>query len=263
MIARNDIYPYPLYDKRVVITRAASQSHELAELLRGRGAEPFLYPCLDFAPPDNMNPLDTALREASQGKFDWLVLTSTNAVQAVKARLEVLRLQLVVPYVGAVGPSTAEAVRRDLGLQVNGMGEEFRSTSLAEVIDLKQGARVLLPKADIAPNALARKLETRGAQVQSVIAYRTVMGQGGVKLPALLRERSVDAITFASPSAVRNFLWRLVDEGGGTQDLRSVTIACIGPETRQRAINCGLHVHATPPITTLTSLVQSLEDVYR
>ncbi len=263
MIARNDIYPYPLYGKRIVITRATSQSHEFADLLRGRGAEPLVYPCLDFAPPDDMNPLDGALREASQGKFDWLVLTSANAVQAVKARLEALGLRLVVPYVGAVGPSTAEAIRRELGLQVDGIGEEFRSTSLVEAIDLKQGARVLLPKADIAPNALARKLETRGAQVKSVIAYRTVMGQGGVNLPLLLRAGSVDIITFASPSAVRNFLWRLIDEGGSTQDLRSVTIACIGPETRQRAINCGLHVSVTPPITTLTSLVQSLEDIYR
>ncbi|MBZ0282167.1 MAG: uroporphyrinogen-III synthase [Anaerolineae bacterium] len=263
MIARNDVYTQPLYGKQVAITRAASQSHELANLLHKRGAEPLLYPCLDFAPLDDMNPLDVALREASQGKFDWLVLTSTNAVQAVKARLEALHLSLSVRHVGAVGPATAETVHRELGLQVDGMGEEFRSTSLADAIDLQPGARVLLPKADIAPNALARKLETRGALVQSVIAYRTVMGQGGVNLPALLRERSVDVITLASPSAVRNFLWRLIDEGGSTQDLRSVTIACIGPETRQRAINCGLHVSVTPPITTLTSLVQSLEDIYR
>ncbi len=201
MIARNDIYPYPLYGKRIVITRATSQSHEFADLLRGRGAEPLVYPCLDFAPPDDMNPLDGALREASQGKFDWLVLTSANAVQAVKARLEALGLRLVVPYVGAVGPSTAEAIRRELGLQVDGIGEEFRSTSLVEAIDLKQGARVLLPKADIAPNALARKLETRGAQVKSVIAYRAARAPRAVRRVVATRRPAEPLPRTASPAA--------------------------------------------------------------
>lgn len=263
MIARNDPYTYPLFGKRVVITRAVDQSYELVHLLHQRGAETLLYPCLAFAPPEDLKPLDAALEQAAHGAFDWLILTSTNVIQAVKNRLDVLGLSLDVAHIGAIGPTTAKAAWRELGLQVDAVGEEFRASSLAQALDIQPNARVLLPKTDIAPNALARKLETRGAEVQTVIAYRTVMGKGGVDLPKLLKERLVDVITFASPSAVQNFLWRLIDEGGSTHDLAAVTIVCIGPETSQRAVKCGLQVAVTPSTTTLENMVEGLEDWYR
>lgn len=253
----------PLNNKRIVITRALSQAAEMTDLLRAHGAEILSYPCLDFAPVEDFTVLDASLRQASNGGFDWLVFTSANAVQFIKSRLDALNLSLKVSHIAAVGPATAEAAHRLLGLSTATIGEEFRAASLAESIDIQPGAKVLFPKADIAPTALARKLEARSAVVTVVTAYRNVMGMGGVDLPLLLLEHQVDVITFASPSAIRNFLWRLVEEGGSTADLTGVVIACIGPETRARAIDCGLQVQVTPSVATLESLIASLEDHYR
>jgi uroporphyrinogen III methyltransferase/synthase len=252
----------PLSGKRVVITRALSQADSLVELLNARGAEPLLYPCLDFVPLENTAELDRALTDASHGDYDWLVLTSANTVYSLKSRLDALGIRLRVPQVAAVGSATAESAQQLLGLKVNCVPEDFRSAELARAIDLLPGARVLLPKADISPKALARALEARGAMVHPVIAYRTVIGTGGINLPALLGANGVDVITLASPSAVRHLIGRLEAEGGSQAQLANVTIACIGPETRGRAVDCGLQVAVTPPITTLESLVQSLEAYY-
>ena len=61
-----------LVGKRVVITRAPHQADELAALLRERGAEALLYPCIDIAPPEDSAALDAALHTAANGGFDCL-----------------------------------------------------------------------------------------------------------------------------------------------------------------------------------------------
>jgi uroporphyrinogen-III synthase len=253
----------PLAGKRVVITRAAHQSGELADLLQQRGAEPVLYPCIAIAPPEDTAALDTALEAVVRGNFDWLVLTSANTVLRLAEHLEVSTFQrpsFAGLQVAAVGAATAEAAEKMLGVTVNVLPEAFRADALARAIDPAVGARILLPQADVAPLDLAESLTQRGAQVTTVTAYRTVVGSGGADIPALLAHSEIDAITFASPSAVCNFIWRLVEEGGSTQDLGSTTIACIGPTTLKKAIECGLSAPIVPAQSTLEQLVQRLED---
>src|SRR6266853_3997534 len=79
--------PSPLAGKRVVITRAESQSATLAAALRGHGVEVISLPLIQILPPRDYAPLDRALRDLA--KFDWLVFTSQNAVTGVSARLAV------------------------------------------------------------------------------------------------------------------------------------------------------------------------------
>ena len=67
---------------------------------------------------------------------------------------------------------------------------------------LAKGARLLLPQSDRANPATAEILRARGASIAAVIAYRTLAGSGGVDLEALLSRGEVDALTFASPSAI-------------------------------------------------------------
>ena len=79
----------PLAGKRVVITRAESQSATLTATLRGRGAEVIPVPLIRIAPPRDFVPLDSALCELTN--FDWLIFTSQNAVAAVADRLAALQ----------------------------------------------------------------------------------------------------------------------------------------------------------------------------
>ncbi len=254
----------PLSGKRVVVTRAPHQAGELDTLLRGRGAEPLPYPCITIAPPAEGGPLDAALQRLAAGEFAWLVLTSRNTVDVLADRLAVLGLTLSAApglALAAVGRATAEAAQRVLGLRAALVPDEFIAEELAAALlaRLRPGERVLLCQADIARPVLANALAGHGYEVASVVAYRTIIGSGGVNLPALLTDRQVDAILFTSASTVRNFLTRLTTEGGNSADLHHVCVACLGPVTADVARNCGLTVHVVPAEHTLSALVDALE----
>jgi uroporphyrinogen-III synthase len=251
-----------LEGKRIVITRAAHQAGEFELLLRGKGAEPLLYPCIATAPPDETTALDSALHQAAQGDFDWLVLTSANAVLALAQRLETLKIStdsLKNLSVAAVGPATAEATHALLELEMALIPEEYSAEALVYALRPTSGMRVLLPQADLARPTLVEGLVAAGATVTSIVAYRTVQGTGGVDLPALLADGQVDAITFTSPSTAHNFLERLRTEGGNPDQLRGVVLACIGPTTAEAVRDIGLAVAVLPAEHTLNGLVDALE----
>jgi len=251
-----------LHGKRVVVTRAPHQAEELAALLRERDAAPLLYPCIDIAPPEDCAALDGALQSAANGGFDCLLLTSANTVIALAKRLTALSLPfdcLQMPTVGVVGPATAQLAQNMLGLKSTVMPEGYTAVALAVALRITPEMRVLLPQSAIANDVLAATLTGAGAKVTNVDAYRTVIGSGGVDLPAMLAANEVDAITFASSSAVHHFLTRLSNEGGSAADLAQVIVACIGPSTAQTAIECGLSVDVKSREHTLPALVNELE----
>lgn len=247
--------------RRVVVTRSPEQAAPLSELLRRAGAEPLLYPCITVAPPADPAALDAALTDALAGRFDWLVLTSSNTVVALARRLQALGHapgSLAGLAAAAVGPATAAAARRLLDVQTRLVPDEFVAEALAAALQPIAGASVLLPQADLARSLLADTLRAAGAAVTSIVAYRTVVGQGGVDLADALAAGRVDAVTFTSSSTVDNFLRRLSDEGGHPRQLRAVCVACLGPITRETALAHGLRVAVTPARSTLPELVAGL-----
>jgi uroporphyrinogen-III synthase len=244
--------------KRIVVTRAPHQAAELADLLRERGAAPLLYPCIDIAPPNDSRPLDNTIAAAVAGEFDWLVLTSTNTVEALAKRLQGKPLPASM-LVAAVGSATAEAAQTRLGLNVSAIPDEYLADALAGILQSVRGKRVLLPQSAIAETALMESLIQAGAQVTAIEAYRTIVGQGGIDLPALLRAGDVDVITLTSSSTVTNLLQRLELENGNADLLANVCIACIGPKTAATAVAHGLTVALVPTEHTLEGLVAALE----
>ena len=250
-----------LSGRRVVVTRAPHQAEELADLLRQRGAEPLLYPCIDIAPPEDTASLDQAL-SAADGDYDWLVLTSTNTVAALARRMETLGLPtdaLSSLKVAAVGTATEQATEQRLGLRVTLVPETHLGSALTQALAAEAGARVLLSQSALADASIADALAAAGLSVTVVTAYRTVIGSGGVDLPGLLRVRQVDAITFTSPSTVANSLERLSREGGDAALLQDVCLACIGTTTAAAARAAGLNVSVVPESHTLQALIDALE----
>ena len=121
------------------------------------------------------------------GEFDWLVLTSANTVLALAQRLlrSVWQQEIAGVSVAAIGPATAAAALEHLGgrqswCQRNRWRKGWRRRSRP----LAPGHRVLLPQADLARSALVQELAAAGLIVTQVMAYRTIVGAGGVNLPA-------------------------------------------------------------------------------
>ena len=256
-----------LAGRRVVVTQAAHQAHELAGLLTDCGAEALLYPCIAIAPPADPAPLDEALLAAAAGRFDWLVLTSANAVTALAqhlAHLDLPATALARLPTAAIGPATADAAQAHLGRAADLVAEEHQAEGLAAALapQLRAGMHVLLPQADIARPLLATALAATGATVVHVTAYRTVKGQGGVNLPALLADHVVDAVTFTSSSTVRNLAARLAAEGSNPAALEGVCIACIGTVTAATAAEVGLAAAVVAQEQSIEGLVTALESYW-
>ena len=218
-----------LKGKRVVVTRALGQSELLVKALRDVEAVPVVVPMVAFGAPDDVVALDAAIRKA--GEFDWLLLTSQNALRALQERSEVLAEAFQGVGVAAVGPATADAAR-NAGLVVKYVAVKHRGVELAEELGEKiRGKKVFLPRSDRANPELVRKLEELGARVQEVVAYKTVLPDEGILqgVDAELRE-GADAVLFFSPSAVHH-LRNLVGEERFQELSRRVVFAAIGPVT--------------------------------
>jgi uroporphyrinogen-III synthase len=254
----------PLYGWRVVVTRAEDQADGLTERLQALGAEPVAYPTIAFAPPDDPQPMAEALRRLADGGYDWLVLTSVNAVRAVRAASETvshsvtgdLGLSNVHMKVAAVGPTTTAACGELLGVQPAVVPGKFVAEALAEALGDMQGQRVLLANADIARPVLHERLQAAGALVDRVVAYHTIPASGGVDLPPLLAEGAIDAITFTSGSTVRYFVRRVGPEA--LEHARQTVIACIGPIAADAARAVGLSPTIVASIHTEEGLVAAL-----
>jgi uroporphyrinogen-III synthase len=250
----------------VIVTRAEHQVVAFESLLQAEGATVYRYPCLAIAPPENVGPLDDALRAAVEGQIDWLALTSANAVDAVAQRMAALGLSsdsLAGMRVAAVGPSTARAAEEALGRGVEMVPESgYSALDLVEAFPDITGATILLPHSVLDNNEMTRALVRRGARVTAVVAYQPGMSRGGVDLPALLASAAVDAITLTSGSTANNLVRRLQSEGGDVELLRNVCLACIGPSTAQVVEALGFRADVVASEHTLSGLIQALVAFY-
>lgn len=234
----------PLAGKRIVVTRP--ESKPLAEALERLGAEVSIVPLIEIRPVEDPRALDAAVEDLRD--YDWVVFTSVNGVEAVGERLNLIghRAQVAV-----VGPVTAEAVRA-LGVEPSFVAQRA-SEDIAAGLGQLDGARVLLPQADIADPRLAEELRERGATVDAVVAYRTAQVE-----PALwgaLPLRIADAIILASGSAVRSLASIAASfEGLGGSTL----LVCIGPKTASVAREVGLPVGLVADETTADGIIRAL-----
>ena len=115
------------------------------------------------------------------------------------------------------------------------------------------GRRILLPRAEQARSVLPDALRESGAQVDDVVAYRTVLdGSGADELRRRLAEDRVDLITFTASSTVRNFV-ELVGTGIG-----AARVASIGPITSETARELGLPVHLEAETHSIPGLLAAL-----
>ena len=250
-----------LAGKTVVVTRAEGQSEELCAELRRRGATVKLLPLIAFAPPESYADLDGALKRLEN--FDWMLFTSTNAVQAVARRMGELGLGASRdgkrPKVGAVGPATSRAAE-DAGFAVEYVAAEHSGAGLAE--ELKEelpGKSVFLPRSDRANPALPGALKQAGAKTTEVVAYRTVAPSKAdrERVNDGLKE-DVDGILFFSPSAVQNFL-ELVERKRLEKLKGRAVMVAIGPTTAGVLSAMGIPRIAWAADTTTAAVIQALE----
>jgi uroporphyrinogen III methyltransferase/synthase len=247
--------PQPLAGRRIVVTRRTSQSAWLCARLCELGATAVELPLIEVARPLDMAPLDAALRGLTG--YHWVVFTSANAVRSVSDRitdLGIAEATLTSRKIASVGPSTTHALRECFpGVAVSVEPAEHQAGTLLKALAAgARGLRFLLPASDRARDVLAAGLREEGADVDVVVAYRTVA-------PPDARERvlaglrgGVDLVTFASPSAVENFV------AAAAEWVPRIAAAVIGPVTEQACRRAGIDVKVVASPATAHGLADAL-----
>jgi uroporphyrinogen-III synthase/uroporphyrinogen III methyltransferase/synthase len=217
----------------VLVTRAAHQAGKLNEGLRALGAEPVEVAVLEIRAPVSFESLDAALSRLDS--YDWLILTSANAVRALAERAAALGIaltQLDRLRVAAVGEATAAASRL-IGLQVDFVPEAYVAESLVEgLLARAAGQRILLARAAVARDVIPDALRAVGAEVDVVEAYRNILPYAA---PEQLRQalgKGIDAATFTSSSSATR-LAEAARLAGVAWPLAGVPAVSIGPITSQ------------------------------
>ena len=239
----------------VLNPRARHQASELSDRIRALGGRAVEAPTIAIAEGDT-DALDAALQELDDGAFSAVCFTSPNGAAAVADALERIgrdaRIFAGVPLVAALGPGTAEAMWEELRLRPDLVPPASTTASLAEAFPPGTG-RVLLPRADIATNALADGLVAHGYEPVEVAAYRTVLPPAlDPDVLAELGRGGIDLVAFASSSTVRNFV-ELVGDAPW-----SATVVSIGPVTSATCRQLGIEPDVEADPHDLDGLVAAL-----
>ncbi len=100
------------------------------------------------------------------------------------------------------------------------------------------GRRVLLPRGELARDALHQGLRDIGAEPTDIVVYRTVCPEVSEQAKDALIAARPDIVTFTSGSTARHYAQILGPER--IAKLGDVVYASIGPQTTQAAEKAGL-----------------------
>jgi uroporphyrinogen III methyltransferase / synthase len=252
-----------LYGWRVLVPRTKDQAGAMSDRLRVHGAVPEEVPTIAVEPPRSPAQMERAVKGLVDGRYQWVVFTSANAVRAVWEKFAEFGLDARAfsgVKIACVGQATADAIRA-FGVHPELVPAEQTEQSSEGLLDifpphddvLDPVDRVLLPRADIATETLAEGLQQRGWEIDDVTAYRTVRA---APPPAPVREAiktgGFDAVCFTSSSTVRNLVGI-----AGKPHARTI-VACIGPKTAETAVEFGLRVDVKPDVAEVPALVEAL-----
>jgi len=236
----------PLAGLSVAVTRARAQASGLAARLRELGASVIEAPAIRVrALPGPPLDLDG---------YDLVCLTSPNGVDALFERLAAGGRDaraLAGARVAAIGPGTAAALRRRGVIADVVPAERFVAEGLVEALADVPVRRALVARAAQARDTLPEALRARGAHVEVLALYETVVEP--LSAQTLRALAGADYVTFTSSSTVRN----LLGAAGGRLGDRTRLVS-IGPVTSQTLREHGREPHVEATRHDIDGLLEAL-----
>jgi len=242
-----------LAGRTVLIARDPSRAEGLRARLEALGAAVIVSPVTATMPGDE-DELDAA--NAALAGFDWVVVASVNAVNALRdaAQRASVDLTEVPTSWAAVGSTTASALDA-LGIKVAIVPEDHSAAGLvAELATAATpGQRALLPQGDLAAPTLAEGLQAAGFEVTAVTAYRTVPETLDPGTAEAWSAGTIDVAVIAASSAARQVAAQV--------DARvPVVIVAIGNSTATTARECGFQSVMVADDSTDEALVDAVRE---
>jgi uroporphyrinogen III methyltransferase/synthase len=252
----------PLHGRRVLVTRARHQVDPLRRELVELGAAVIEIPTLEVQPM----PLDERVNKAIAHlpSTALVIFASANAVDIFFQMLLASGADARAFHhskLCAIGQETAQSLEAH-GLRPELITSEYTAEGLAKALEgwEMQGMHVLVPRAEIARDALPSLLANRGAEVEILPVYRAMCpAEAPDALLRLFNNEGADVITFTSSSTVFNFV-RAFPEDRLPAVLGDAESACMGPVTADVARKMGLTVSIVAREYTTHGLVQAISE---
>jgi uroporphyrinogen-III synthase len=254
-----------LSGRRILVTRAAHQAGKLSDGLRALGAEPVEVAVIEIGPPSSFDAFDQVIHQLAD--YDWLILTSANAVRSLVERTDFLGLTLAQParlQVAAIGNATASEARL-AGLRVAFVPDAYLAESLIEGLlnsfqNQASSQRILLVRAAVARDLIPDALRAAGAEVDVVESYRNALPHAA---PEQLRKAvaaGLDAATFTSSSSATH-LAEAAQLAAIEWPFTGVPAVSIGPITSQTLRDLGWPPAAEAKHSDIPGLIAAVERV--
>ena len=232
---------------RILVTRAVDRAAATALAIVDRHLAPWVVPCIAIEPVRGID-LDDAVLALAGGPVtaDWVVLTSVNAVDAVHEVADRLGVDLPASQAAGirwatVGRATSNALR-DIGVEVDFRPRHASGEELGATLPVEPGTRILLPRGDLADDALPTLLRGRRALVRPIIAYRTIEAPAdSVPLLEVALSEPPAAIVATSSSTIRGLV-TLAERIGAAEAIRAIPVVAIGAATNAEAVQQGFSV---------------------
>jgi uroporphyrinogen III methyltransferase/synthase len=251
----------PLFGRRVAITRTRDQNSELRDKLETLGAEVLELPLIQISKEVDRQGFVEILTEL--GGYDWIVFTSANGVRFffedfLKGFPDIRALGML--RFACVGKATAQEIER-YHIKVECMPDTATGASLADALiatESLDSAKVIVVTGNLNRDVLVRKLEAAGAIVDSLLLYKTEKTDlTSNPVADDFREKGVDAILFASSSAVQSFSEQSA-ELALSPAAKLPLIGSIGPQTSETMKKVGMAMGFEAKKPSLDALIDGL-----
>ena len=241
----------------VVVTASVGTFPGLVEALRTLPVLVEEHPLMNFAPPADWAPLDSALDRLDS--YGALAFTSPRAAAAVVDRMAGRRKPLQrqnTPAVWAGGAATGAALGDALGPVRTPSEADTATLGAAEalaraMLDARVSGPVLFPCGDTRRDELPDRLRSHGMRVDEIVCYRSVLASEAAAHAAAARGT---VLVVASPT-VADLLIRACPPGARPD------LLAVGPTTAASARASGWLPAAVASKPTVEALAAAVRNV--
>lgn len=247
----------PLFGKKVVITRPADQSYDLAVKIFENGGEAILFPSVEIKKEqrhiDNIRRFCELVKKRKFRGKPVLVFTSQNGVKSFFSEVFALGYDSRIFSaftIAAIGEKTSQALK-GYGISPDIVPEDFSTRSLAKaLIDLSVKDIIFLRAEGI--RDIEDELKRAGKTVKHIDVYAITRKIHSDEDIRKLMNKNPDVLTFTSSLSFEYFSEMFAPEW-----MRNRVIACIGESTAKAAEK---KLGKPPEIVAKRSTTESLLD---
>ena len=215
--------------------------------------------------PGKGEDFQNAKEELSKGRVDICIFSSPTAAEECISAWGKDTIDLMEhPETISIGPGTAEFLRNK-GIRTDSIPDTYSSQGLVDHLsERSKGKRMMIIHSDKGSDILRTGLESNGAEVTELIAYRLEKAIVAKPLRRIMEETAngnIDFLAFTSPLSAESFFETAVTEGYEKEMIANNTlIAAIGEPTAAKLRSMGLKVSIVPEDSMFRSLLETIRN---